>query len=93
MAELYLWQANWVQYRSTAEALKHEKYLYFAATGLYSADDWHRFSQNDSKAWFRRSILNGRKRSTKIAELLPVRQSAASDTTAPALRLVTSMLS
>ena len=40
--QLYQWQTNWVQYRSTAEALKHEKYLYLAATGPYSGDDRNR---------------------------------------------------
>ncbi len=40
--QLYQWQTNWVLYRSTAEALKHEKYLYLAAAGPYSGDDRHR---------------------------------------------------
>lgn len=40
--QLYQWQTNWVLYRSTAEALKHEKYLYLAAAGPYSAEDRHR---------------------------------------------------
>ncbi len=40
--QLYQWQTNWVQYRSTAEALKHEKYLYLANAGPYSTDDRHR---------------------------------------------------
>lgn len=31
--QLYQWQTNWILYRSTAEALKHEKYLYLAAAG------------------------------------------------------------
>jgi hypothetical protein len=34
--QLYQWQTNWVLYRSTAEALKHEKYLYLAAAGPYA---------------------------------------------------------
>jgi hypothetical protein len=37
--QLYQWQTNWVLYRSTAETLKHEKYLYLAAAGPYSTDD------------------------------------------------------
>ncbi len=37
--QLYQWQTNWVLYRSTAEALKHEKYLYLAAAGPYSTGD------------------------------------------------------
>jgi hypothetical protein len=40
--QLYQWQTNWVLYRSTAEALKHEKYLYLAAAGPYSTDDRNR---------------------------------------------------
>lgn len=40
--QLYQWQTNWVQYRSTAEALKHEKYLYLAGAGPYSAEDRQR---------------------------------------------------
>lgn len=40
--QLYQWQTNWVLYRSTAEALKHEKYLYLAATGPYRGDDRNR---------------------------------------------------
>jgi hypothetical protein len=30
------YQENWSQYRATAEALKHEKYLYLAKAGPYS---------------------------------------------------------
>jgi hypothetical protein len=30
-------QSNWISYRSTAEALKHEKFLYIALAGPYSA--------------------------------------------------------
>ncbi|MGH3778694.1 MAG: DUF4231 domain-containing protein [Pseudonocardiaceae bacterium] len=39
--QLYQWQTNWVLYRATAEALKHEKYLYLAGVGPYRADDRH----------------------------------------------------
>jgi hypothetical protein len=28
---------NWITYRSTSEALKHEKYLYLAKAGPYAA--------------------------------------------------------
>jgi Protein of unknown function (DUF4231) len=30
-------QQNWINYRSTSEALKHEKYLYLAHAGPYAA--------------------------------------------------------
>ncbi len=40
--QLYQWQTNWVLYRATAEALKHEKFLYLAAAGPYGTDDRHR---------------------------------------------------
>lgn len=37
--QLYQWQTNWVLYRSTAEALKHERYLFLAQAGPYVGDD------------------------------------------------------
>lgn len=40
--QLYQWQTNWVLYRATAEALKHERYLYLAAAGPYNTDDRQR---------------------------------------------------
>lgn len=39
--QLYQWQTNWVQYRSTAEALKHERYLYQAKAGPYTGANRH----------------------------------------------------
>jgi len=36
---LYRYQENWNNYRSTAEALKHEKFLYFAKAGPYAKPD------------------------------------------------------
>lgn len=32
---LYQFQEHWITYRSTAEALKHERYLYLAKAGPY----------------------------------------------------------
>lgn len=40
--QLFQWQTNWVLYRSTHEALKHEKYLYLAQAGPYSGLERHR---------------------------------------------------
>jgi hypothetical protein len=40
--QLFQWQTTWVQYRSTAEALKHERYLYLAEAGPYVGADRHR---------------------------------------------------
>lgn len=34
--QLYQWQTNWVLYRSTAEALKHERFLYLSHAGPYA---------------------------------------------------------
>jgi hypothetical protein len=39
---LYQLQEHWISYRSTAEALKHERYLYLARAGPYSGEDRHR---------------------------------------------------
>lgn len=35
MQSIYQFQSNWITYRSTAEALKHEKYLWYAKAGHY----------------------------------------------------------
>ena len=37
LQHLYQYQANWIAYRSTCEALKHEKFLYLAMAGPYAA--------------------------------------------------------
>ena len=39
---LYQLQEHWITYRSTAEALKHERYLYLANAGPYVGEDRHR---------------------------------------------------
>ena len=36
------YQQNWAAYRSTAEALKHEKYLYVARAAHYAVPHAHR---------------------------------------------------
>jgi hypothetical protein len=35
LQSIYQFQSNWISYRSTAEALKHEKYLWYAKAGPY----------------------------------------------------------
>ena len=42
VVQLYQWQTNWVLYRATAEALKHERFLYLAQAGPYVGADRHR---------------------------------------------------
>jgi hypothetical protein len=39
---LYQFQEHWIAYRSTAEALKHERFLYLARAGPYAGEDRHR---------------------------------------------------
>jgi hypothetical protein len=39
---LFQFQEHWITYRSTAEALKHERYLYLAEAGPYVGEDRHR---------------------------------------------------
>jgi Protein of unknown function (DUF4231) len=39
---LYQFQEHWITYRSTAEALKHERYLYLAEAGPYVGEDRRR---------------------------------------------------
>jgi Protein of unknown function (DUF4231) len=38
---LYQFQEHWITYRSTAEALKHERYLYLARAAHYAEEDRH----------------------------------------------------
>ncbi|MEV2223850.1 DUF4231 domain-containing protein [Nocardia vinacea] len=37
--QLFQWHTNWLRYRSTAEALKHEKFLFVAEVGRYHGPD------------------------------------------------------
>ncbi|MGH6936240.1 MAG: DUF4231 domain-containing protein, partial [Methylocella sp.] len=37
LQQLYQYQANWIAYRSTCEALRHEKFLFLGAAGPYAA--------------------------------------------------------
>ena len=37
----YQWQTNWILYRSTAEALKHERFLYQTMAGPYTGNNRH----------------------------------------------------
>ena len=39
---IYQFQEHWITYRSTAEALKRERYLYLAGAGPYAGGDRHR---------------------------------------------------
>jgi hypothetical protein len=39
LQQLNQYQANWIGYRSTCEALRHEKYLYLAVAGPYAKTD------------------------------------------------------
>jgi Protein of unknown function (DUF4231) len=39
---LYQFQEHWITYRSTAEALKHERFLYLAEAGPYVGENRHR---------------------------------------------------
>lgn len=36
---LYKWHEHWIKYRSTAEALKREKFLYLTQSGPYSTEN------------------------------------------------------
>ncbi len=36
---LYNFQEDWIKYRTTAESLKHEKFLYLTKTGPYGGED------------------------------------------------------
>jgi Protein of unknown function (DUF4231) len=39
LQQVFQFQQNWIAYRSTAEALNHEKFLFLASAGPYSQAD------------------------------------------------------
>ena len=39
LQQINQYQANWISYRSTCEALKHEKYLFLAQAGPYASSE------------------------------------------------------
>jgi len=39
IVSLYQFREHWIEYRTTAESLKHEKYMFQTQTGPYSGDD------------------------------------------------------
>ena len=53
LQQLNQYQANWTAYRSTAEALKHEKYLYLANAGPYlgACRPRRRWRPSGPRAW------------------------------------------
>jgi hypothetical protein len=57
---LYQFQEHWITYRSTAEALKQECYLYLARAGPSMGRTGTASWPSGSKAWSPRSTLSGR---------------------------------
>lgn len=46
-SSLYKFQENWIQYRTTCETLRHQKYLYLTKTSPYDGPDaFHLFVRN-----------------------------------------------
>ena len=39
IVSLYKFREHWIEYRTTAESLKHEKYMFCTRTGLYVGND------------------------------------------------------
>lgn len=39
LQQINQWQQNWITYRSTCEALRHEKYSYLGSSGVYDGLD------------------------------------------------------
>ena len=39
VVSLYRFREHWIDYRTTTESLKHEKYMYQTGTGPYAGDD------------------------------------------------------
>jgi hypothetical protein len=61
LQQLNQYHSNWISYRSTCEALKHEKFLYLGKAGIYAAPMTHMPSWlSGSNLWFPRNMQNGR---------------------------------
>lgn len=56
---LYQLQEDWIGYRSTAEALKHERYLYLARAGPYVGEDRRRVLAERIEGWSPKSTPSG----------------------------------
>lgn len=39
IVSLYQFREHWIEYRTTAESMKHEKYMFQTGTGPYTGDD------------------------------------------------------
>jgi hypothetical protein len=39
IVSLYQFREHWIEYRTTAESLKHEKYMFLTGTGPYAGED------------------------------------------------------
>jgi hypothetical protein len=61
LQHLYQWQTNWVLYRSTAEALKHEKFLFLSSAGPYATGDRQRVLAERLEGSSPRSTRSGRR--------------------------------
>jgi hypothetical protein len=72
LQQLNQYQANWISYRTTAEALRHEKYLFLAHAGPYSnaerpiallAEHIEGLVSQENKKWIRAQESVGKARS------------------------------
>ncbi len=60
MQHLYQFQEHWITYRSTAEALKHERFLYVAEAGPYVTEDRHSQLAERIEGSFHKNTLSDR---------------------------------
>lgn len=75
--QLYQWQTHWVLYRATADPSSTRSTCTLPLPAPITQTTGSVFSPNVSKAWFRRSMPNGRNRGKKTATLLQLSQSTA----------------
>jgi hypothetical protein len=61
LVTLSRFQENWLEYRTVAETLKHEKYLYLTQSAPYDGEAPFRLLVERVEARFRRKIRTGRK--------------------------------
>ena len=79
LQQVYQFHANWISYRSTCEALKHEKFLYLAKAGPYAkAENPHNLLAEQIET------LVSQEHSKWTANQVQSQQQPAPSTTAPA---------
>ncbi|MFE7797716.1 DUF4231 domain-containing protein [Nocardia sp. NPDC057440] len=76
--QLFQWQSNWIHFRTAAEALRHERFLYLAEAGPYTGADRRRILAERIEA-----LTAGENRAWAVERVGPNRSNPAAGNRAP----------